>query len=214
MESGKRTRGRPPGSVKPAYERRQRRDYRFSPTTLRLLEEGQRLLPVTETALVEAAIQHYLTFLTTQEVAHAQQEKEYSPIQYGVSKPTVAQHEAQREQQPTSSKPPALPPAPTSSATSSSRLPTYQIFVKHEPGTCPPLPEAFAYLDLPRSIQPEQCPIHRVFARPCSITVARQRVEQLKQEVAGITHIWLDKGGVGLPKDSWQKKHGQWVSND
>jgi len=211
MESGKRTRGRPPGSVKPENERRQRRDYRFSPTTLRLLEEGQRLLPVTETALVEAAIQHYMTFLAAQGVAHAQQVS-HSRLQDAVSKPNVAQHEVQHERQPTQPTKAALPPA--SAPISSSRLPTYQIFVKHEPGACPRLPEEFAYLDLPKSIQPEQCPTHRVFARPCSITVARQRVEQLKQEVTGITHIWLDKGGVGLPKDSWQKKDGQWVSKD
>jgi hypothetical protein len=59
------SRGRPRGSVKP--DRRQRRDYRFSPATLRLIEQNRQLTEATETAFVEAAIQHYAEFLAKAE---------------------------------------------------------------------------------------------------------------------------------------------------
>jgi len=104
--------------------------------------------------------------------------------------------------------------SPPSDRPTSSRRPTYQIYLKHEPGPCPRLPEGFAYIDMDKSIEPRQCPIHRIFARPCAIAIARQHVERLKQEGPGIIQVWLDKDGYGLPRDSWRKEHGRWVRDD
>jgi|GEM_PF-2305797 len=207
-----RGRGRPAGSGKPAYELRQRRDYRLKPSTLHQIEQGRQLAQLSETAFVEAAIAHYSGFLTeeTHELDHLQtriQDLERH----------LAEAQAARVQRPERARdrrePVGLAPArpvPSSSA----RRPTYQMFLKHEPGPCPHLPEEFAYLDLDRSIEPRQCPIHRVFARPCAIAIARQQVERLKREVPGIVLVWLDKGGDALATDSWRKEHGRWVRDD
>lgn len=93
-----------------------------------------------------------------------------------------------------------------------SRLPAYQIFIKHAPGPCSTLPVNFAYRDLHKSVQQQQCPVHCVFERQCSINQARQAVEQLKQEVDGIIKVMLDKNGYPLQRDAWEQNGGRWSS--
>lgn len=215
LDVRRRGRGRPAGSGKPASELRQRRDYRFLPSTLRQIEYGRQLTETSETAFVEAAVAHYARFLEgameTPEVEQLRSrvrdlEEKLAEAQAVAAEPKAADV-AQWE---------PVAPAPTQPVPSSSaRLPTYQIYLKHEPGSHPRLPEGeFAYIDLPTSIEPRQCPIHRVFVRSCAIAVARLRVEQLKHEVSGITHLWLEKNGETLAKDSWHKERGRWVRND
>lgn len=59
-------RGRPTGSFKSIELRRQRKNHRFSPDTVNLIEQGRVLLPgkpLTETAFLERAVEHYVAFL-------------------------------------------------------------------------------------------------------------------------------------------------------
>jgi hypothetical protein len=192
-------RGRPAGSVKP--EHRQRRDYRFSQETLRLLAAGRELTASTETALVEAAIAHYVDFLTRKEAeTRADSVVQPQPVPLHFAGATRAHVLATQTGQ---------IPAPASLH----HRPTYQIFLKHAPGACPALPAGLAYCDQPVSIEPRQCPIHRVFAQPCTVAFVRGRVEQLKA-VAGITHIWPDKNGQTLARDCWRKEGGRWLRDD
>lgn len=216
MELQTRRLGRPTGSRKPTIELRQRRNYRFSPATLHQIEQGRQLAHVTETAFIEEAIGYYVEFLTNKEADAREMEQirdrvqelerqlaeAYMVQQFPQSRPTIRQREAA----PPSSDAPASSP--------SARRSMYQIYLKHEPGPCPRLPEGFAYIDMDKSIEPRQCPIHRVFARSCAIAIARQRLEDLKGSVAGITQIWLDKDGYNLPRDAWRKEHGRWTRDD
>ncbi|MGB8346599.1 MAG: hypothetical protein WCD86_17060 [Ktedonobacteraceae bacterium] len=216
MELQTRRRGRPTGSRKSAAELRQRRDYRFSPATLHQIEQGRQLVNATETAFLEEAIGYYVDFLTNKEAdiremeqihAHIQElERQLAEAHTVQQFPQFRQAIRQQEPVPPSSDAPASSPLP--------RRPTYQIYFKHEQGPCPHLPEGFAYIDMHKSIDPRQCPIHRVFARPCAIAIARERVEQIKREVPEIIQVWLDKDGYGLPRDSWRKEHGRWIRDD
>lgn len=227
MTQHNRGRGRPAGSVKLPTERRQRKDYRFSPAALRQIEQGRLLAHTTATAFVEAAVGHYIDFLVGAadmreiELPHAHSLPLAEHRQAG-TRAELSRQPIMRKQSGAPSAGPLrksgtknnVKPAATPAAPPSLRQPFYQIFARHEPGPHPSLPEGFAYDDLPKSIQPEQCPIHRVFARPCAIAVARQQVEQLKH-VPGIIAIWLrDRSGRVLPRDTWQKEDGRWVRND
>lgn len=205
------SRGRPRGSVK--AERRLRRDYRFSPTTLQIIEQGRQRAAMSETAFVEAAIQHYHEFLVRGEAesheleqlrARARRlEEELVEVSRPRPAPTIERQ-----------LPPPLPVAATS--LSSSRQPVYQIYLRHAPGVCPDLPEGFDYIDGDRSKGNRRCmnPTHRVFTQPCTVASARRRAEQL-QEVAGVVHIWIaDRKGDTLSRDSWRKENGRWVKSD
>jgi hypothetical protein len=199
--------------MKPTTEKRQRKDYRFSPATLRQIEQGRRLTHTPdETAFVEAAIQHYVRSLASQEEMHV---LAHPPTQDQAATQVTAPVVQKQPRQPIERKRPlASSPAPSPTLPSSLRQPVYQIFLKHEPGPHPSLPLGFAYMDQHPTIQPEQCPIHRVFAQPCAVAIARQRVEQLKA-TPSIISLWiLDRTGKVLPKDSWQKKDGRWTRND
>ena len=194
---------------------RQRRDYRFSSATLQIIEQGRELTGKTETAFVEAAICHYRDFLSREETEASEVERLRARVQ-------VLEHELVEASRPSHSRPaPTIeyqPPAPVSVSvhTSSRSLPTYQVSMRHEPGTGPDLPEGFDYIDGDRSKGNRRCmnPIHRVFAQPCTVTSARKQVERL-QEVAGIVRIWIeDKKGQPLSRDSWRKENGRWVRDD
>lgn len=209
LDSRTHRRGRPTGSGKLGRDRRQRRDYRFAPTTLRSIEQGRRLIDMTETAFVEAAIQHYVDFLRN----GADETEQWQARAQDLERKLVAEQTTQtrRVAQPSSN---ARLPSEAPGTSPSRHKPTYQIYLKHAPGSCPHLPEEFAYLDLHQSIEPRQCPIHRVFAHPCAIAIARERVERIKREVPGIVQIWLDKGGYSLPRDCWRKEDGRWIRDD
>jgi hypothetical protein len=176
-------------------ETRKRRDYRFSPATLRLIEQGRKISGQTETAFVEAAIARYLDFLAEKEVEASDLERQ--PLAFpGVTREQVA----------------ALAEA---SPVSSSQKPVYQIYVKHEPGACPDLPEGFDYIDRDRSAK-RRCEysLHRVFAQPVGIEAARRRVKQL-QAVAGVVRVWIeDRKGQPLPRDCWRRENGRWLRDD
>jgi hypothetical protein len=206
------SRGRPRGSVKP--DRRQRRDYRFSPATMQKIEQGRQITSKTETAFVEDAIQHYHEFLLGGDEA-SEVERLRAHIQ-------LLEGELAEASRPSHSRPvPVIehqPPAPVA-ATSSSRMrqPVYQIYMRHEPGPCPDLPEGFDYIDgdSDKDLKKRRCTIpHRVFAQPCKIEAARRRVEQL-QGVANITRVWVEDGkGKPLSRDSWRRENGRWVRED
>jgi hypothetical protein len=210
MELQTRRRGRPTGSRKPATELRQRRDYRFSPATLHQIEQGRQLVNATETAFLEEAIRYYTNkeadVREMEQIRARVQELERQLAEAHTVQQFPPSRQAIRQQEPVSpsSDAPASSPSPR-------RRPTYQIYLKHEQGPCPHLPEGFAYIDLPKSIEERQCPIHRIFARPCAIAIARERVEQIKREVPNIIQVWLDKDGYDLPRDSWRKEHGRWI---
>jgi hypothetical protein len=133
----------------------------------------------------------------------------------GVTREQVEAHAAQPAQ-PSALPAPAPVPAPASAPTQSLRQPVYQIYVKHEPGACPALPEGFSYIDDDKSIGRRACPkqVHRVFAQPIGIEAARRRVKQL-QEVVGVVRVWIeDRKGQPLSRDSWHKENGRWVRDN
>lgn len=207
------SRGRPRGSVK--ADRRLRRDYRFSRATMQLIEQGRQRTDMTETAFVEAAICHYLDFLTEKETEVGEVERLRARLQHleqelaEASRPSRSRPASAAVQIP----PAQLPPAGASMSSSATRRPTYQIYVKHAPGQCPTLPDGFAYIDLDTSIEPRQCPIHRVFAQSCTVAAVRQQVERLKT-VPEISSIWPDKGGQTLARDCWRRENGHWIRDD
>lgn len=216
MELQTHRRGRPTGSGKPATELRQRRDYRFSPATLHQIEQGRQLVHATETAFIEEAIGYYVDFLANKEADVREMEQIRARVQE-LERQLAEVHTVQQFPRSLHAIRQKEPVPPSSDAPASSLLPhrpTYQIYLKHERGPCPHLPEGFAYIDLPKDIEERQCPIHRVFARPCAIAIARERIEQIKREVPDIIQVWLDKDGYGLPRDSWRKEHGRWIRDD
>lgn len=205
------SRGRPRGSVK--ADRRQRRDYRFSPTTIQLIEQGQQRTDMRETAFVEAAIQHYAEFLAGEGTVAQEVEQLRTRVQHLERELEAAR--LPRVQSALGGRQRSISPAvvAASASPSSSHRSPYQIYVKHIPGQCPRLPEEFAYIDLDTSIEPRQCPIHRVFAQSCTVAAVRQQVERLKT-VPEISSIWPDKGGQTLARDCWRRENGHWIRDD
>jgi hypothetical protein len=106
--------------------------------------------------------------------------------------------------EPVGERAPVSQPTPTAS-----RLPTYQIYLKHAPGPCPALPSGFSYVDND-NVSRLHCPnpVHRVFSGPTSIDAARRRAEQL-QAGDGLVRIWI-ADARGKQKDSWHKVDGEW----
>jgi hypothetical protein len=207
MEVQTRKRGRPVGSVK--ADHRQKRNYRLSPATMRLIEQGKQLTDSTETAFIEAAIQHYMDALTAQEPDNSEQER---PVLHfpGVTSEQVAEL-VERPALPAMPIP-AMPAAQAPALATSSHLPTYQIYMRHSPGACPDLPQGFDYLDQDRNAGKRRCmnPVHRVFTQPCTIKSAEQRADTL-EKAAGIVSVWIeDKTG----KHSWKKESEHWRRND
>ncbi len=182
-------------------ETRQRRDYRFSSATLQQIKEEMAAgTYASETAFVEATISRYREL----EAENARLRARIEDLERKLA----------RASRPASHLQPAPVPLLTPVlAPSGYRMHTYQIYIKHDAGRCPTLPEGFAYMDMDKSIEPRQCPIHRVFAQPCAISFLRQRVEQLKA-VPGIVNIWPDKGGQTLSKDCWRWERGRWIRDD
>jgi hypothetical protein len=126
-----------------------------------------------------------------------------------VRKPVIVTRQ-KPEPEPVSRPAPAPGPAPTANL----RQPVYQIYLKHAPGTCPALPEGFSYIDGDKSTGRRPCAnqIHRVFAQPIGIEVARRRAGQLL-DVTGVTRVWIEdrKGGQ---KDSWSKEAERWLRDE
>ena len=203
MEPQTRGRGRPAGSVKPPEERRQRKDYRFSPATLHQIEQGRQLAPTPdETAFVEAAIEHYVSALTGKGKTH---ELAQPPIQDQPGASAITPLAQKQPGQPLDRK---QPPAPPRAIIPSLRQPVYQIFLKHELGSHPHLPEGFDY------IEQDECPTHLVSLQPGKLDAARDRAIQL-QTVPGILSIWiLDRKGNAVGRGSWRKEQGRWIRND
>ncbi len=207
-----RTRGRPRGSFKPVEQRRQRKDYRLSPGALVQIEQGQALASSeNETAFLELAIAHYVAFL----VGNVQQQEsdtkeleqlraQVRDLEHALSTTQIALRRAQdmlargketpfREQ-----------------AKYIGLRNAYQIYVRHELGACPALPDGFSYTNLHGL--PHQCPVHEVFSEVCLVDHARRELEKLKK-VQGITRIWLAKNGHPLERDDWEKKGDAWIKN-
>lgn len=197
------SRGRPRGSVK--ADRRQRRDYRFSPATMQLIEQGRQRAAMSETAFVEAAIQHYSRVLESS-FSPALIENVSSPTENSGTKNTVTQRVTSRKEAGKPETPATVPAAPQSL-----RQPVYQIYLRHAPDACPDLPEGFDYIDGDRSKGNRRCmhPVHRVYAQPCVIKAAQQRAEALLER-AGILSVWIeDRSG----EHSWKKENGRWQRN-
>lgn len=180
------------------------RDYRFLQETLGHIAHGRELKSedLDETAFIEQAIAHYTAFLASEVQVNQEVERLQTQVQ-------DLEHDLVRTQQ-------ALrlaeaktkqPSQPVPHAHSTARKPIYQIFVRHDPGACPALPDGYDFLYVQEN--EHRCPAHQVFAAACPIDQGRRRIEALKQ-VPGLSRIWLTKNGYGTPQDDWQRKDGAW----
>jgi hypothetical protein len=195
-------------------ELRRQITYRFSPETLKIINQ---ISGTTKTAFIEAAIKHYHEFLTASEPEPEPEIKLAPAVPEPVPEPTRKLRAYRIGSENPVPLPAAVPDsAPVPAPTSSLRQPIYQIYIRHEPGTCPTLPEGFSYIDHDKSTGRRACPnekqIHRVFAQPIGIEVARRRAEQL-QAVASITRVWIEDR-TGNLRNSWQKENGCWVRDN
>ena len=226
MDTKNQGRGRPQGSTIPAERRRQRKDYRFSPTALREIAQGRALLAAAnenhevpkETAFLEAAITHYVAFLagnTHQEMERLQ--AQITDLERALDSAEIALNQAQAETRLLKKKPQHQPIEPAKPVAYADLHKAYGISMIHADKTCPTLPDGFQYINKPESGQ--QCPVHEVFSLVCPVARARREVERLKT-VPGITRIWLTKGGyeltsgAGHPTDRWSKKGGVWSKEE
>lgn len=200
-----RKRGRPLGSTKTVH--RIRRDYRFSQETLDHIAHGRALRSeeLDETAFVEQAIAHYAAFLEGS--IRVNQEMERLQVQVRDLERDLAHTQQALRLAEAKTRPPSQPVPPVRAT---SHKPIYQILVRHDPGTCPTLPNGYYFL----YVQENEpcCPVHQVFAAACPIDQARRRIEALKQ-VPELSRIWLTKNGYGTPQDDWQRKEGGWRRN-
>lgn len=197
-----RKRGRPHGSTKMIH--RARRDYRFSQEIIGHIAYRRTLTSeeFNETAFVEQAIAHYTAFLAG-EVQMSQEMERLQAQVLDLERNLTRVQQALRLAEARIKQ----PVQPVSSVHPTARKPIYQIFVRHDPGACPTLPDGYDFLYTQENEQP--CPVHQVFSSACPIDQARRRIEALKQ-VPGFARIWLTKNGYGTRQDDWRRKESIW----
>lgn len=198
--TGEKRRGRPTGWRKP--DRRERRDYRFKPETLRILDEPRESQD--ETAFVEAAILHYASHQAEQAqiatyVAEINNLREWGT--QAQARITLLEAENHKLRARAVQQTPTTPPAQRRKA-------LYQVLVRHAPGRCP---GNFGHADLEHD---SQCPVHVAYSAQLGIELARKAARDMRDR-QDIMKCWITKDGYSTGYDSWVRKDdGSWIRDN
>ncbi len=193
-------RGRPTGWRKP--DRKVRRDYRFKPETLRILDEPRESQD--ETAFVEAAILHYASHQAEQaqtapsvaEINNLRQWGEQAQARINFLEAENRRLRAQAFQQ--------SPTTPSAQR----RKSLYQVLVRHAPGRCP------GNFGQAGHRHDSQCPVHVAYSAQLGIELARKAARDMRDR-RDVIKCWITKDGYSTGYDSWARKDdGSWIRDN